>query len=274
MKRYGVRSILTIGTLAVVFFASVSVNANHSWGGYHWARTANPFTLRVVDSNTAEWQSMYNSALSDWSRSTVMDLLTEQGDESSRARKRCVMITGKVHSCNAAYGFNGWLGLASINLSGLHITQGTTKMNDSYFSGGSYNTTNRRHVMCQEIGHTFGLDHQDESGADLNTCMDYANALDNPSPNQHDYDELQTIYAHLDSSTTVAALLTATNTLGEDPNDPDAPQNWGQLMRQSANGRSSDYEFVYWNGMKKLTHVFWTPEAAERCNACDHRYDH
>ncbi len=33
-----------------------------------------------------------------------------------------------------------------------------------------------------EVGHTFGLDHQDESGADLDTCMDYAKGLVNPSP--------------------------------------------------------------------------------------------
>lgn len=46
-------------------------------------------------------------------------------------------------------------------------------------------------MMCQEIGHDFGLDHQDESGADLNTCMDYSDALDNPSPNNHDYQQLQ-----------------------------------------------------------------------------------
>jgi hypothetical protein len=272
MKKYGERLILTIGALAIVFVAASSLRADHSWGNYHWARTANPFNLRVVDSNTADWQSMYNSALSDWSQSTVLNLLNEQGDESSRARKRCVMISGKVHSCNASYGFNGWLGLASINISGSHITQGSAKMNDSYFGSGSYSSTNRRHVMCQEIGHTFGLDHQDESGADLNTCMDYSNALDNPSPNSHDYQQLQTIYSHLDSSTTVASLVAASNP--QDYDDPDAPHKWGQLVRQSANGRASVYEFVYWNGMKKLTHVFWTQEAADRCNACDHRYDH
>ena len=46
-------------------------------------------------------------------------------------------------------------------------------MNDSYLNSG-YTTTNKQHVICQEIGHAFGLDHQDESGADLNTCMDYS----------------------------------------------------------------------------------------------------
>ncbi len=78
------------------------------------------------------------------------------------------MVAGKVRSCNASYGFNGWLGLASINITGgVHITQGYSKMNDSYFNGGGYTETNRQHVMCQEIGHTLGLDHQSTSGADL-----------------------------------------------------------------------------------------------------------
>ena len=272
MKRNISRLTLTAGTLALVLSVTASLYANHSWSNYHWARTANPFNLRVVDSNTFDWQPMYEAALDDWSQSTVLNLLNEQGDESSRARKRCVMIAGKIHSCNAPYGFNGWLGLASINISGSHITQATSKMNDSYFASSSYNSTNRRHVMCQEIGHGFGLGHQSESGADLNTCMDYADALDNPSPNSHDYQQLQTIYQHLDSSTTVASLVFAQQ--NEFDEDPDVPHRWGHLVRQTANGRGSTYEHVFWNGMKKITHVFWTAEAAERCRACDHRYDH
>jgi hypothetical protein len=67
-----------------------------------------------------------------------------------------------------------------------------------------------QHVICQEIGHTFGLDHQDESGISLNTCMDYyhnTSASDTKSthPNSHDYDELGIIYNHLDASTSVGA---------------------------------------------------------------------
>jgi hypothetical protein len=139
------------------------------------ARTANPFTLTVVDSNTSDWDDNLSSALSDWStRQTVMDVARGTADDSTRARKQCRMVRGQIRSCNAAYGFNGWLGLASINISGGHITHGTAKMNDSYFNSGSYDETARQHVMCQEIGHDFGLDHQDESGADLNACMDYS----------------------------------------------------------------------------------------------------
>jgi hypothetical protein len=63
--------------------------------------------------------------------------------------------------------------------------------------------------MCHEVGHTFGLDHRDESGADLNTCMDYADAFDNEHPNRHDYEQLARIYGHLDSFTTIGAATGA-----------------------------------------------------------------
>ena len=67
--------------------------------------------------------------------------------------------------------------------------------------------------MCQEVAHTFGLDHQSTDGSSQNSCMDYvsstgANAGSTLStkPNAHDFDQLNTIYAHLDSGTTVAAV--------------------------------------------------------------------
>jgi hypothetical protein len=181
--------------------------ASHSWGGYHWARTANPFTLKVVDSNSADWDGYLSKALSDWSQSAVLDLTIAGSDDSDRARKRCAMVRGQIRSCNYAHGLNGWLGLASIHVRGGHITQGTSQMNDSYFNAGRYTSTNRQHVMCQEIGHDFGLDHQDESGADLNTCMDYDDSLGNPTPNAHDYAQLEAIYAHGDSSSTNAGSV-------------------------------------------------------------------
>lgn len=260
--------------LAVITFPA-NLSANHSWGGYHWARTSNPFTLKTGDNVTSDWDSYLNTAISDWSKSTVLDLVKVAGTSN----KRCAAVSGTIQVCNGKYGYNGWLGLASINVTGgVHITQGTTKMNDSYFASSTYNNPNERlHVMCQEVGHTFGLDHQSEDGSSLNTCMDYfsntgANAGSTLSthPNQHDYDELLTIYKHLDSTTTIGLLTTAGNPFGD---DPDAPHNWGRLVSQSANGRSSTYEWVNWNGDKKITHVYWSIETAERCPGCDHRYD-
>ncbi len=221
-------------------------SANHAWNNYHWARTANPFTLKVVDSNTADWDDNQAFALTDWSGSTVMDVVREAGDDSTRARKRCSMISGKIRSCNASYGFNGWLGLASINIaSGGHITQGSAKMNDSYFNSGSYTEINRQHVMCQEIGHDFGLTHQDETGEDLNTCMDYADALDNPSPNTHDYDQLQIIYSHNDSSTTIGASSVGSL--------PDAVPSWAPATQRAR----SVYVDQLADGTELVTFVLW-----------------
>jgi hypothetical protein len=65
--------------------------------------------------------------------------------------------------------------------------------------------------MCQEVAHTSGFDHQSTDGSSLNTCMDYfsntgsnAGSTQSTRPNAHDFAELNIIYAHLDSTTTVA----------------------------------------------------------------------
>ena len=237
-------ALTSLALMAAFVLGAAPASATHSWAGYHWARTANPFTLKVVDSNTPDWDDNQALALTDWSRSTVMDVVGEAGDDSARARKRCAAINGKIRSCNAAYGNNGWLGLASISVSGGHITRGTAKMNDSYLGSTSYTETNRQHVMCQEIGHDFGLTHQDESGADLNTCMDYANALDNPNPNQHDYDQLQTIYSHLDSTTTIGSIASGL---------PDAVPSWAPATQRAR----SVYVDRLADGSELVTFVLW-----------------
>jgi hypothetical protein len=189
------------------------------------------------------------------------------------------MIKGTTQVCNNKYGANGWLGLASINIiDGVHITQGSAKMNDTYFNIATYNNPNeKRHVVCQEIAHTFGLGHQSEDGSSQNSCMDYfsntgANATStiSTSPNNHDFQELNIIYAELDTTTTVAAVSSAA-TSGVDITDD--PQSWGQLVSQSANGRSSSYARHNRDGSETLTHVYWTIEAATDCPGCDHRYD-
>ncbi len=88
-------------------------------------------------------------------------------------------------------------------------------MNDTYLAGSRYNRVNRKHVLCQEVGHTFGLGHQDESGADLDTCMDYASALDNPDPNGHDEEQLQAIYgSHADATNSATVPVTTTQSRG------------------------------------------------------------
>lgn len=195
---------------AAVLSASVA-SATHSWNGYHWSRSTSSFTLQVIDSNTPNWDDELAQALSDWSRSSKLDMRVTSYDDSATTRQRCSMVLGKVRSCNYSYGTNGWLGLASINLdSSGHINQGSSKMNDSYSS--SFASQNERwHVMCQELGHTIGLGHTSEDGSTQNTCMDYSQSSTSTRPNTHDYNELYTIYNHVDNhnSSAFSAAMTA-----------------------------------------------------------------
>jgi hypothetical protein len=234
---------------------STTDQASHSWGGYHWARTSNPFTLAVGDNVSAEWDGILNTTVSDWTSSTVLNLNKVAGTATT---KRCKASSGRVEVCNSRYGNNGWLGIASISITGgTHITQGTVKLNDTYFNQAQYNTTAWRNlVSCQEVGHTLGLDHQDETfdNGNLDTCMDYTNdPSSNQHPNSHDYAELQDIYAHLDSSTTVGAAVPQSNGAGDNPSE------WGELMSSSHGGLSETYVKDFGNGNLTVTHVFWAP---------------
>lgn len=261
MSRVPRRAALLAISLALVLVVPASVSATHSWGGYHWARTSNPFTVKLGDNVSSGWDSYLVTTSNDWSVSTVLN--TTIVAAGSRSPKLCNAITGTVQVCNSKYGNTGWLGVASIWASGSHITKGTVKVNDTYFNTASYNTPAWRNmVMCQEVGHTLGLDHQntDFTNPNLGTCMDYTSEpynidpkLDNEHPNAHDYEQLVTIYTHLDSSSTLAS---ATSTKGA-PSGNAAPAAWGRLVAVTNAGHGATYLLDLGGGNIVLTHVLW-----------------
>lgn len=246
-------SVFSIVLFLALFVASVA-QANHSWGNYHWARTANPFTLKLGDNVSSAWDSILATTSSDWTVSEVLDTTIVAGLANP---KNCRATAGRVEVCNSKYGKNGWLGIAQIWINGDHITQGITKLNDTYFSTPKYNTAAWRNlVMCQEVGHAFGLDHQDENfdNANLGTCMDYTNdPSTNQHPNAHDYEELESIYAHLDSTDTSSAKIANLNA-AVDLNDPSA---WGKAIRESSDKKTSVFERDLGQGSKIFTFVIW-----------------
>jgi hypothetical protein len=204
---------------------------------------------------TPAWDGYLGSVSADWSASSVLDTVIESGADDNGTRKQCKAVRGKDHACNAAYGFNGWLGLATIWISGSHIVQGTAKVNDSYFDTSTYNNSNaKRHVLCQEVGHTFGLGHQ--TGV---SCMDDRNGLFDlayVSPNAHDYEQLETIYtSHADSSSTVAQ---ATGALAPKAGNHDE-EEWGDPVpgHEDKHGRPTLFKKNLPNGQIKYTWVFW-----------------
>jgi hypothetical protein len=244
----------TAAAVASLAFFPAGAQANHRWGNYHWARTSNPFTLQLLDVVNANWDSYVRVASSDWTASSVLNTTVVAGSGSASS---CSGVSGRVKVCNASYGSTGWLGVASISVNGSHITAGTVRLNDTYFNTATYNTPQyRQFVACQEIGHTFGLDHQDENfnNANLNTCMDYTRSpASNQHPNQHDYDMLVTIYSHLDSTSTVAsASASATQVMSAK-----APASWGSQVEGSRGHGASTYVRNLGQGQMVITHVLW-----------------
>jgi hypothetical protein len=267
------RGLGKLAILAVVLSLGVLVTAArayHTWGGYHWARTANPFTLKLGNNVSSQWTTYLAAASLDWTSSNVLNTTVFPGLSNP---KNCKPVSGRVEVCNSKYGSNGWLGIASVWVNGNHITQGTVKLNDTYFSTAKYNTQAwRQFVVCQEIGHTFGLAHQDEGFNNLNmgTCMDYTNdpdgtlfgQLGNLHPNAHDYEELETIYGHLDPFDTLLNISLGNSRSNggqnvDDDLDTSNPGEWGKVVRESHDKRSSLHEKDLGNGKKLFTFIIW-----------------
>ena len=268
--------------LMFALLVSTAAVADHAWSNYHWARTSNPFTLKVHDNLTSLWEPYLSDADVDWDKSQVLDLNVIWQSPLSSV-KRCASATGLIEVCNARYGRTGWLGIAGISVSGGHITKGYTKLNDTYFDTATYNTPAwRRMVTCQEIGHDFGLGHQDEGfdNVNLGSCMDYTNDPDggaggassndpsNEHPNAHDYDQIETIYAHTDSTTTVGAVFDAmTQSLSRPQTIEEIlaeSGQWGAPVAFDGKGRPNVFKLpigVNHAGehMFQLTHVLWAP---------------
>lgn len=280
MKKYFTVPFVVVAVLALVAILSGSIAyATHSWGNYHWARTSTstPFTLKLGDNVAGSWDAYLGEASSDWSVSSVLDTSIVGGGTNNtkgkRTPKNCVPTAGRVEVCSARYGSTGWLGVAQIWASGNHIVQGTAKMNDTYFNSAPYNTPAwRRLVMCQEVAHDFGLDHQDEifDNANVGSCMDYTNDpdggaggaapddLSNEHPNAHDYEQLETLYAHLDGTTTVGQSVSGSgNAALEHGVDGEEVAAWGKVIRTSSDGKPSLFEKNLGNGNRVFTFVIW-----------------
>ena len=226
--------------------------ASHSWNNYHWQRTSAEISPPVGDNVSSVWDSYLVTAVSDWNQSTRIQSPLVAGQSNPR---NCRANAGRIEVCNSTYGQTGWLGIAQIWLSGGHIVQGITKLNDTYFNMAQYNTPSwRALVMCQEIGHDYGLGHQDE---DFNTdattsCMDYTNQpAGNEHPDAHDYEQLELIYNHMESSASTPSSA------GSAQDGGDSPSDWGRAVAFTRDGRPHIFQRDLPGGGRMITHVFW-----------------
>lgn len=267
------KTLLVAVALLTIIGAYSIAEASHVWSKYHWnLSTANTLEspLTLGDNLTlVAWQDSLLGASADWNASVLKNAVAVGTSNSN-----CDPTLGQVEVCNGLYGENGWLGVAQVWVyrgKDGHIAQAIVKLNDTYFAMPQYGSQAwKTFVMCQEVGHTFGLGHQDENfyNANIGTCMDYTNdpdgsiyaQLSNEHPNQHDYEQLVSIYAHLNEpsaggpgkgggkSKPVGVGSVALNT----------PAEWGQAIAKDAQGRNSLYKRELAGGVDVITHVLWT----------------
>lgn len=125
--------------------------------------------------------------------------------------------------------------------------------------------------MCQEVGHTLGLGHQDEnfSNPPLGSCMDYTgDPTPNQRPNMADYYTLLDLYRHLDTATASEGTKLAsddTAIVGDFSND------WGKIIKGTDHrggattlagdtGSIAVFEKDLGSGKKVNTVVIWAQE--------------
>ncbi|MBW3671698.1 MAG: hypothetical protein KY432_08515 [Acidobacteria bacterium] len=279
----GKKSSLLIAIATIALLMAFPATAEHAWSDYHWERAGNPITINHGDNvDPVKWGDRLIEALTDWNSSSVLDTPKVSGNTSPKA---CRPTSGMVEVCSADYGNTGWLGVAQIWVSGSHITQGTAKVNDYYHDREPYNSYSwKQLVLCQEVGHTYGLGHQNEDfNTDVTTsCMEYTSEpAGNESPDNHDYDMLETIYAHLDGDGGGGDGGGGGDCWppGKCKNGAAPPafsmplptaETWGEHVRTSPNGGQSLFVQDFGGGYKVFTHVTWTLEVAAELAGHDH----
>ena len=114
----------------------------HRWGC--WIQADRNVKVR----NTASRSAEAAAAINEWNGDTILNISNvSTGAESL------------VYDGN--YGNTGWGGLATIeSYSGCTILRASAKLNLYY----SWTSNAARGVFCQEVGHTFGLDHSNDGG--------------------------------------------------------------------------------------------------------------
>jgi hypothetical protein len=264
--------------LALFALTPARITATHNWGGgaygYHWQRTSAAIRyIPIRRFHSAVWLTRFATAYARW-RSAAMTKVRPVLAATGGPRNPCPFAVNQITSCDGSYGNTGWLGLASISyyIATKHIVTGTSKVNNTYFNLAQYNTIPwRQLVICQEIGHNFGLGHVNVTYNTPNTgsCMDYTNDPDggpggvsptdpnNMYPNAHDYALINSKHNHVGAAMILPGFDSEedeqTPTITELPAavaafDPVKLSELGTLMAIGDGGRTEVYQKDFGNG--------------------------
>jgi len=274
------RKLVALFSLALL--VAFPVFAGHGWGNYHWPRSSAEASINVYRSLTvttySNWPDQLQKSIygdpnnpntanrSGWNNSSVLALTIVSSATDSSTRYYCTAPTGAIRVCNYGYGSTGWAGIAQVWPDGSgHITKANTKINDTYM-GSTSNNPWRRHVMCQEVGHDFGLGHTSENGTSQNTCMDYyrntsSSDWKSTGPNTHDFDQLRVQHHAMTFPGPGDVLAQSLRDPGPiDDIDMNQPWQWGTPFAWDHEGRPVRYVLDHTPGEEGdeiFTDVLW-----------------
>lgn len=177
---------LTIAVVAVLTLVATA-SADHSWNGYHWP--SDNLGPTVVDKTSGPLFDI-TSAVAEW-----RNLATPIAPQMASSGSGDVTVVVKRMNAN-------WLGVARISVdSAGHIQAGKVELNRLYLNSLTFDEWD--HVVCQELGHIWGLDHNfdgSSGGSPDDTCMNSSLHLGEfTAPNVHDAEQLNAIYGHTDA---------------------------------------------------------------------------
>jgi hypothetical protein len=164
--------------LIFIGITALTLIGAHGWNSYHWR------------------SDRLNPAVKDRTSDTLYDVPAEVAEWSGLETPIQPAMAGRKGNITIKESSNiFWLGMARIFIDDEgHITRGEVQLNTRLLAG--YGPAAAEHVLCQELGHVLGLDHQRDAS---DSCMnDQLKLGDATSPNSHDVEELWAIYDHAD----------------------------------------------------------------------------
>lgn len=159
-----------------------------------WNVDSGGLNLKVLNSVEDWWQPYLARAMKEWENGDP-DALTLTIQKKGAPDFQCDPVKGRLKVCNGDYGDTRWRGINQILVSNNYIVASAARMNDYFLKEAS--DEQRQYTMCHELGHGFGLPHDDEDffNADRNNCMDYtSNPKNNLSPSIINFQFLTDLY--------------------------------------------------------------------------------
>jgi len=167
---------------------------------YRWDNggDGNGLEMKIYNALSEDWYSYLDQAVQDWGNGPPKSL--SLSTEIVPYDFDCSPIKGHIKACNGNYGYTDWKGINESILIDGYIVSSTVRLNDFFMKAAT--SGSRQYTICHELGHGFGLPHNDENffNKDLGSCLDYTvRPEQNQQPSAYDFERLAELYGAISS---------------------------------------------------------------------------